>query len=72
MIQRKSRAQIYVPKSHLAVARGVGVPVGQRLEGTAQPWPLGDKGGQSDVGHLDFVVVEAGDGFFFRGGVGGG
>lgn len=56
MIQGE-RARSYIPKSKLAVAGGVGVPVSQRLEGTAQPWPLGDEGGQSDIGHLDFVVV---------------
>lgn len=40
-----------VPETELSVARGIGVPVGQRLEGTVQPGPLDDKGGQSWVGH---------------------
>lgn len=43
-----------VPKTKLAVARGVGVPVGQRLESIAQPGPLGDEGGQSNIGHVGF------------------
>lgn len=41
-----------VPKTELAVAGGVGVPVGQRLEGVAQPGPRLDEGCERRVdGH---------------------
>lgn len=40
-----------IPETQLAVACGVGVPVGEGLEGAAQPGALGDKGSEGDVGH---------------------
>lgn len=49
--RRRARRQKGVPESQLSVARGVGVPVGDRFEGAGQPRPLCDEGGQSYVGH---------------------
>lgn len=40
-----------IPETELSVARGIGIPVGKRLEGTVQPGPLDDKGSQGWVGH---------------------
>lgn len=39
-----------VPKTELAVSCGIGVPVGNRLEGVAQPWPLHNEGCERRVG----------------------
>lgn len=40
-----------IPETELSVARGIGVPVGERLEGAVKPGPLDDKGSQGWVGH---------------------
>lgn len=40
-----------IPETELSVARSIGVPVGERLEGTVKPGPLDDKGSQGWVGH---------------------
>lgn len=47
-----------VPKTQLAVAGGIGVPIGQRLENLGQPRSLGDEGSESDIGHLVLVEVD--------------
>lgn len=41
-----------IPETELSVARGIGVPVGERLKGAVQPGPLDDEGSQGWVGHL--------------------
>lgn len=48
-----------IPESHLAVARGVGVPVGQGPEGVLKPGPLGDEWCQGNVGHGGLCVSGA-------------
>lgn len=40
-----------IPETELSVARGIGVPVGERLEGTVKPGPLDNEGSQGCVGH---------------------
>lgn len=40
-----------VPQSQLPVARGIDVPVGERLHPLLQPRPLEDEGGEGGRGH---------------------
>lgn len=49
----RSKGRRRIPETHLTVARGVGVPVGKRLQGLHEPRPLVDEGGQSNVGHFE-------------------